>query len=73
MVYALFLGQVGLPSQREFIRDILLENLADHIPKKYSCEFTVGGHRSDAMGTVFIDGRKGVPKLYVEDVEKPLL
>ncbi|KAK2768256.1 hypothetical protein FQN54_000108 [Arachnomyces sp. PD_36] len=74
IVYALFVGQVAMPTQRKFIHDILLENLENnHMPKEYSYDVSVGGHVTPAGGTVFIDGRDGLPKLYVEDEEKPLL
>ncbi|KAJ5952177.1 uncharacterized protein N7479_010590 [Penicillium vulpinum] len=74
LVYAKFDGQIAMPDQRDFIHSVFLENLENNqFPREYSYTVRVGGHSSPGMGTIFIDGRNGPPKLYVEDVEKQLL
>ncbi|GIJ99310.1 hypothetical protein Aspvir_001440 [Aspergillus viridinutans] len=74
LVYAMFQGQVGMPDQRDFINSVLLENVnEDQFPREYSYTVRPGGHPDPAKGTVFIDGRAGRPKLYVEDIERELL
>lgn len=74
LVYAKFDGQVAMPDQRDFIHSVFLENLENNqLPREYSYIVRIGGHTSPEKGTIFIDGRNGLPKLYVEDVEKELL
>ncbi|KAE8352234.1 hypothetical protein BDV28DRAFT_161896 [Aspergillus coremiiformis] len=64
----LYSGKIALPDQGELIASVLLENLEDNPrPKVIPYQVNTDGHSQDASGTVFIDGRHSVPKVYVED------
>ncbi|KAL6230755.1 hypothetical protein BDW75DRAFT_221838 [Aspergillus navahoensis] len=74
LVYAMYTGQVAMPAQRDYIHSVFLENLEkNQFPREYSYSVQPGGHTSPEKGTVFIDGRSGRPKLYIENVERELL
>jgi hypothetical protein len=71
IVCGIFMGQIALPDQKELIESILLENLEDNPrPKLIPYPITAGGHMQAAGGTVFVDGRHGIPRVYVEDVDQ---
>ncbi|PWY71115.1 hypothetical protein BO94DRAFT_628181 [Aspergillus sclerotioniger CBS 115572] len=74
LVYAMFQGQVAMPEQRDYIHNVLLENMdEDQFPREYSYTVHLGGHIDLAQDTVFIDGRGDKPRLFVENVETKLL
>lgn len=69
IVCGVFDGSIALPSQKDLVETILLENLEDN-PRPKILKYQVRQVRSSAAGTVFIDGRERVPKVYLEDVDQ---
>lgn len=71
IVCGVFDGSIALPSQKDLVETILLENLEDN-PKPRVLKYQVQpvDIRSSAAGTIFIDGREEVPKVYLEDVDQ---
>lgn len=62
---------ITLPSQKDLVETILLENLEDNPrPKVLKHQVQPVDIRSSAAGTIFIDGREEVPKVYLEDVDQ---
>ncbi|PWY83898.1 hypothetical protein BO94DRAFT_547541 [Aspergillus sclerotioniger CBS 115572] len=71
IVCGIYLGQIAVPDQQRLIESILQENLEDKPrPKVIPYQINVGGHNQAAGGTVFIDGRHPLPKVYVEDKDQ---
>lgn len=71
IVCGVFEGTIALPDQKNLIEAILLENLEDN-PRPRIRKYNIQDPavRSAAAGTVFIDGRGPVPKVYLEDVDQ---
>lgn len=52
-----------------FWRNYLEDN---KLPREYSYNVSIGGHMDPAKGSVFVDARGSIPKLYIEDIERDL-
>ncbi|KAE8349692.1 hypothetical protein BDV28DRAFT_140665 [Aspergillus coremiiformis] len=68
IVCAVWLAEAALPHHIQVINTILRDKLEHHPqPQIWPYEVRPGGQIQANQGTVFIDGRNGVPQVYVEN------
>lgn len=59
-------GQVALPEQQRMAEEVLMRECGPQNVRTFRYEVGRGAH-TDGRGTVFVDGKMGLGKVFVED------